>query len=187
MLPSIIAALTGLIGAFGGAYLSNFIQRKRETDAHWRDSRLEVYSEFLSVHRTYVAYLNDPSSEVIASQHPRFPGELVTTFVGGGRAIQERHEVAFTKVRLVADNPETVYKVIRLVTAARLVAGERASCEPKDIAAALFVSLFDCEQDFINACRVELALPELDRDGLGGRDHGRLSLLGPRGASPSSD
>jgi hypothetical protein len=155
-----------LLGAGIGAFIPFYRDKrlwKRESEKYWLDTRLATYKELLSAHRQYLAYVMLPDTLIEALPHPRFPGELMPFFDEKGRPVVERHDAAFSALRLVAMSQPTEQAMANLVTSARQVACARAEMQPKQLGSGLFEKTSSYEQAFINEARRELGLPELER------------------------
>ncbi|UNC11848.1 hypothetical protein [Mycolicibacterium holsaticum] len=161
-----VTAGAALFGAGLGAWIPVFRDKRtwqREHEKHWRDTRLEVYKEFLVAHREYLAYILLDGTKIRAAEHPRLQ-EMMPFFDEEGRPVRQRQEAAFTALRLVAMSQETEDTLVKLVKAARQIACARAGGrQPKDIDSKLFATASMYEQEFIDSARREMGLPPLER------------------------
>lgn len=139
--------------------------RQRELEKSWRETRLETYNDFLRAHRQYIAYVLEKEAKIEARPHPGpdVPDQKMPFFDDKGRPVRERHEAAFSAVRLVASEQSTEQAMVNLVTSARQVACARAEYLPEDIPSHLFRKMSVDEQAFINAARRELGLGAQER------------------------
>ena len=168
LLPSVIAGMAALLGAFIGVLFSFWKERsgwRREVEKDWRDTRMKTYNDFLSAHRRYIAYVLDKDAKVEARKHPdsKLPEQQMPFFDEKGRPVRESHEAAFSAVRLVALDQSTEQTMATLVTSARQIACARAEHIPDAIPQELFRKMSLDEQAFIDAARRELGLGKLER------------------------
>ena len=164
---SAVTAVVALLAVALGGWLSTRNQDRlwqRDHERQWRDIRLSAYTNFLSVYRQYVAFALEPTANITAVPHPRVAGQMMPFFDEAGRPYKEKLEAAFTAVRLVSEQPDTVRTCIGVVTPARQIAAARAAHSPAELPSDSFGELWSAEQAFLVAARKELGLLPMDRD-----------------------
>jgi hypothetical protein len=161
LVTSTITAAVALLGVLLGGYLSVRNQDRlwaRDHARQWRDIRLSTYRDFLAAYRHYVAFALEPTANITAAPHPRYPGELIPFFDAAGRPYKERLEGEYATLRLVSELQETVQAAIRVLIAVRQIAAARAIVAAAEIPPDAFENLAAAEREFLSAIRRELGL-----------------------------
>lgn len=158
---SAITAVVALLGVLLGGYLSLRNQDRlwaRDHARQWRDIRLAAYKDFLDAYRQYVAYSIEPTANITATPHPRYPNLLLPAFDEFGRPYKERLDAATAAAWLVADSTETIKASQNVVFCARDLAAARALHSPTDIPAETFERFFAAQQALLLELRRDLGL-----------------------------
>jgi hypothetical protein len=162
-----------LLGVLLGGWLTGRNQDrgwKREHARQWRDIRLATYSEFVSAYRQYVTFALEPNAKITAVPHPRMAEVLMPFFDEEGRSYKERLEAASVAVRLVSKSPDTIKACAAVVENAREIAAARAAHSEANLHAEAFQNLWTAQDDFLDATRRELDLPEVHWERIYPRD-----------------
>ncbi|MEV4173872.1 hypothetical protein [Nonomuraea sp. NPDC049709] len=161
---TVTTAVVALLGVLLGGWLTGRnLDRswKREHARQWRDIRLATYSEFVSAYRQYVAFALEPGVKIAAVPNPREPDDLMPFFNEEGRPYKERLDTASVAVRLVSESPDTMKACAAVVQRVRRIAAERAAHSETEIPSEAFRALWLAQDDFLDATRRELDLPEV--------------------------
>ncbi|MEH0937190.1 hypothetical protein V6U80_18690 [Micromonospora sp. CPCC 205543] len=181
-----VTATATLLAVMLGGWLTVRSQDRhwrRDHQRQWRDIRLAAYSEYLSAFREFVAYVLQPTAQVVAVPRPVEPYDLMPFFDAQGSAYRERLEASKTAVRLVSGGPDVVHACNAMVRHARLLAADRASHDIGSVPPARFQDLWSAERQFMRAARAELGLAS-DFEVGGGPRPDYVDEAGPAPKSP---
>lgn len=165
-----ITAVVTLFAVLLGGWLSTRTQDRhwwREHARQWRDVRLDVYRDFLTAYREYVAFTRDPAATISAVPHPTRTGTMMPFFDATGRPYAERMEATKTSALLVAECPAVLNAVEQLVRCARHIAAARATHGVEDMPGEKFQELWAAERKFLAAARREIGLHPMQQDAAG--------------------
>ncbi|MFF4880925.1 hypothetical protein [Micromonospora sp. NPDC000668] len=111
LIQACVTATTTMLAVLIGGWLTVRAQDRlwrRDQDRHWRDIRLNAYTDFIGAVREYVAFVLNPAARIIAVPRPRDPGDLMPFFDDEGSRYRERLESTKTALRLLAGRSEVV-------------------------------------------------------------------------------
>lgn len=161
LVSSAITAVVTLLGVLVGGWLSVRNQDRlwhRDHARQWRDIRLAAYNDFLSAYRQYFAFTLEPEAKITTVVRPEV-SEPLPYFDENGRPYKEKMDAALMAARLVSERPETLAALNGLATGARGIAAARATQAADSIPQDRFQRLWEAQQAFLTAARVELGLP----------------------------
>jgi hypothetical protein len=156
-----VTAVSTLVAVVLGGWLTIRAQDRhwrRDHQRQWRDIRLAAYTSYLTAFRQYVAYVLQPTAQILVVPRPRMPADPMPFFDEKGSAYRERLEASKTTLRLVAGRAGVVRASNMMVRYARLLAADRATHEADAIPPERFERLWSAEREFVLAAREELGL-----------------------------